>query len=610
MITIENLSVSSKHHTKACILGFILILLIITPVFSYTTEVTVRRYATDGLTPINDTTVDYHWMEENLPVYGDGITHYYSQGPTFNASDYWDDAEWQNIESRDMGEVIGTDLKDLCNLIGGGSSGKPIRVIGSDNVGRDFGYESIYYPNPRQGPMIVTWKKDGMYPEYGYDEGMRLVMFADAKENTFGWNTSGWHVFGNADMRDCWSSQYWYNYSGIWPSSGGTSIYKIRYINVVTSDPVPPPIADFSANIRTWQILNGNFETKLLTPWTGSGATIYTGLSPGYRLGNASVRLVAPTSNTAMIYQDIDLTSMTTISFYRYMLGKDGKYLQVLVDGTQVANYTEPSTIKGNETVDISSYGFSGIHTIKFNAVNTLTTEAFTVYLDNIEDYGAGTTGDAPHTVLFKDLSTKMDDTTNTSRLWDFYNNGTATSTEKNPKYIYTENGTYSVKLTVTNAGGSDSEIKTDYITVGTMPPTIDIDTTGGIADWPFATGTNENTTSVNLSVTTTASSWHVAVKDALDGGKPPGSVGRMAEYTGSAYVDPGGKVLANALQVNCSGGSYVSLSGSDQNIKTGTSSGTFEYDIGLKQEIASGDPALASPNVYRILVTFTGATD
>lgn len=292
------------------------------------------------------------------------------------------------------------------------------------------------------------------------------------------------------------------------------------------------------------------------------------------------------------------------------MLGKDGKYLQVLVDGTQVANYTEPSTIKGNETVDISSYGFSGIHTIKFNAVNTLTTEAFTVYLDNIEDYGAGTTGDAPHTVLFKDLSTKMDDTTNTSRLWDFYNNGTATSTEKNPKYIYTENGTYSVKLTVTNAGGSDSEIKTDYITVGTMPPTIDIDTTGGIADWPFATGTNENTTSVNLSVTTTASSWHVAVKDALDGGKPPGSVGRMAEYTGSAYVDPGGKVLANALQVNCSGGSYVSLSGSDQNIKTGTSSGTFEYDIGLKQEIASGDPALASPNVYRILVTFTGATD
>ena len=31
---------------------------------------------------------------------------------------------------------------------------------------------------------------------------MRLVMFADAKTNTFGWNTSGWHVFGNADMRD------------------------------------------------------------------------------------------------------------------------------------------------------------------------------------------------------------------------------------------------------------------------------------------------------------------------------------------------------------------------------------------------------------------------
>ena len=67
---------------------------------------------------------------------------------------------------------------------------------------KTFPYEYIYTPNPRQGPMGITWYRsdDGYVPNYA--SGMRLVMFADAKTNTFGWNTSGWHVFGNADMRD------------------------------------------------------------------------------------------------------------------------------------------------------------------------------------------------------------------------------------------------------------------------------------------------------------------------------------------------------------------------------------------------------------------------
>ena len=53
------------------------------------------------------------------------------------------------------------------------------------------------------------WVLHGTVPNQGYvpgySDGMRLVMFANAKTNTYGWNTSGWHVFGNADMRDCWA---------------------------------------------------------------------------------------------------------------------------------------------------------------------------------------------------------------------------------------------------------------------------------------------------------------------------------------------------------------------------------------------------------------------
>ena len=253
-------------------------------------------------------------MQSNLPVYGDGTTHYYSQGPTFNATDPWDDAEWQNVQTRDWGAVMGTNVADLCGLVGGGSPGDPIRVTGSDNVGRDFSYESVYHPNPRQGPLIVTWKKDGMYPGSGYDEGMRLIMLADAKKNTHGWNTSGWHVFGNADMRDSWEPLYWYNFTESgkeWPSSGGTSVKIVRYIRVFTPDPVPPPVADFSANVRTGRVINGDFETgPAFAPWSNtSGATIHTG-SATFRKGNASARLVATVGNPASIQQNIDLTGV------------------------------------------------------------------------------------------------------------------------------------------------------------------------------------------------------------------------------------------------------------------------------------------------------------
>ena len=48
---------------------------------------------------------------------------------------------------------------------------------------------------------------------------------------------------------------------------------------------------------------------------------------------------------------------------------------------------------------------------------------------------------------------------------WDVNNDGVTDYTTKNPSHTYTSAGTYTVKLTVTNASGSDSEIKTGYIT-------------------------------------------------------------------------------------------------------------------------------------------------
>ena len=76
---------------------------------------------------------------------------------------------------------------------------------------------------------------------------------------------------------------------------------------------------------------------------------------------------------------------------------------------------------------------------------------------------GDPTSGSAPLTVQFTDLSTGDDIT---AWAWDFNNDGNIDSTEQNPEYIYTDAGTYSISLEVTNTEGSDSATQMYYITV------------------------------------------------------------------------------------------------------------------------------------------------
>jgi Zn-dependent metalloprotease len=78
------------------------------------------------------------------------------------------------------------------------------------------------------------------------------------------------------------------------------------------------------------------------------------------------------------------------------------------------------------------------------------------------------TSGGVPLAVSFTDLSQAA-----SSWLWDFGDGGT--STEQNPIHIYTAMGTYTVTLTATNQFGSDTEVKTNYITgMAPQPPIAD----------------------------------------------------------------------------------------------------------------------------------------
>ena len=217
-------------------------------VYGATTQVHIARYAADNVTVINETTVKYPWMETNLPVMGDGKTHYYHQGPVFiDDADpareeqlRWNTAEDTNVQEKDMGAGKGTNLKDLCDLAGGMAPGDVVKIKADDGFLKTFAYENVYTPTPRQGPMVITWyhTNEGYVPEYR--TGMRLIFFADNSTNP--WRI---HAFGNSDWQKSAAPEYWYYYrqgDEKYPTTTGLSVQSVSDIliyshSITTGEP-------------------------------------------------------------------------------------------------------------------------------------------------------------------------------------------------------------------------------------------------------------------------------------------------------------------------------------------------------------------------------------
>ena len=96
------------------------------------------------------------------------------------------------------------------------------------------------------------------------------------------------------------------------------------------------------------------------------------------------------------------------------------------------------------------------------------------------------TSGIAPLTVQFRgDQSSDPDEDDSIRYAWDFDGNGTVDSIDANPSYIYTTNGVYQARLTVTDSTGQTNTQSTT-ITVGNTAPTVTltVPTSGDFFEW------------------------------------------------------------------------------------------------------------------------------
>jgi hypothetical protein len=190
-----------------------------------TTSVRIIKFSDDGTAVENARTVTYQWLEQNLKIYGDGVTHYYHQGPIFEG-DVWDPEEINNL--KDKGAVKGTAIKDLCDLVGGMSPEDEVSVRAVDGWHTEFGYANVYEPLDIQGTISLCWfKGDEGQPgeDYGFgypakdkfNSAMQIVIMAGTT------NRDGQYVFGNNDMRIAMPEEkYQHFYEGL-PSTNGLS---------------------------------------------------------------------------------------------------------------------------------------------------------------------------------------------------------------------------------------------------------------------------------------------------------------------------------------------------------------------------------------------------
>lgn len=181
-------------------------------------------------------------------------------------------------------------------------------------------------------------------------------------------------------------------------------------------------------------------------------------------------------------------TRPLTVTFTDQSTGNPTSWQWTFGDGNSSSqrNPTHTYTAAGSYNVTLRVTGPGGTDTESKNAYIVVGSGNTAP----VAEFGADvTSGLAPLTVKFHDKSVGHVST----RLWTFGDG--STSGQRDPSHTYTSAGNYTVSLTVGGSGGTDSEVKTGFISVTCNAPTANftVDRTSAIvgADVRFTSTSN-----------------------------------------------------------------------------------------------------------------------
>lgn len=203
-----------------------------------------------------------------------------------------------------------------------------------------------------------------------------------------------------------------------------------------------------SANPSHIYTTAGNYTVSLTV--TGNGQTSTYTENNFIQVSNtapvASFNASATTGQAPVAIQFTD-TSTGTITTWSWDFG-DGST-------SNIQNPTHTYSSAGTYTVKLTVTGSGGSDTEEKTSLIIITSTSISANFT-----ADTTTGIAPLAVNFTDSSTG----TISSWSWNFGDG--STSTEQNPSHTYTTVGTYSVTLQVSGTNGTDTKIRSSYITI------------------------------------------------------------------------------------------------------------------------------------------------
>jgi len=369
---------------------------------------------------------------------------------------------------------------DLIEVVGGAVLDPPVAEFTANNTTIGTGGSVQFTDQSTNNPTEWAWTFDGGTPSSSTSQNPSIT-----------YNTAGTYTVSLTATN----------------SVGADIETKTAYITVID-----PPVADFSAdNIVIDEGGTVNFtDLSVNNPdtwaWTFSGGSPANSNAQNPSVvyntpGTYTVTLIASntygsdtetktayiTVNNVVILPVADFSAdVTSINE-----GGSVQFTDLSTDATSWSwtfNGGTPSTSSAqNPSV---TYNTAGVYTVELTATNDDGSDVETkvdyitvIYVPTppVADFVATNTnileGEATN---FTDLSTNSP----TSWSWTFNGGTPASSTLQHPEVMYNIAGVYTIELTVTNADGSDTETKIDYITVTAAPSSTELSFTDFEGGW------------------------------------------------------------------------------------------------------------------------------